>query len=130
MKLKTAVKRLEQQFGLVGVDYRVKTWEMYQPVSFWLFTDKYFISVLTNGNYVTNKGFYLHDNEFSKEQVNELATDQPFIRLEVSLSGEHYNKTLKFRVRNAQGFQNVLDKLANDPKYMAVLTERDPRYGA
>lgn len=123
MKLQTAVKRLEKDFGMVGVDYRVKTWEMYQPTSFWLITDKYFISVLTNYQYSTNKGFYLQDDEFSKEQVNELATKQPFIRLEVSLYGEHYNKSLKFRVRNAQGFQNVLDKLENDPKYMETLNQ-------
>lgn len=124
MKLKTAIKRLEQDFGMVGIDHRVKTWEMYQPVSFWLFTDKYFISVLTNEIYSTNKGFYLQDDEFAKEQVDYLATYQKYIRLEISLNGKsNYNKSVKFRVRNANGFQQVLDKLENDPKYLEILNE-------
>ena len=123
MKLKTAVKRLEQDFGMVGVDYRVKTWEMYQPTEFWLFTDKYYISVLVNELYSTNKGFYLQDNEFAKEQVDYLATYQKYIRLEISLNGKYYNKSVKFRVRNANGFQEVLDKLENDPKYLEILNE-------
>jgi hypothetical protein len=121
----TAVKRLEQDFGMVGVDYRVKTWEMYQPTSFWLVTDKYFITVLTTFDWKTNRGFYLKSDEFSKEQVDFLATKQPYVRLEISLKTDKLfaAKKVRFRVRNEQGFKNVLDKLDNDPKYKNVFTE-------
>jgi hypothetical protein len=124
MKLMTAVKRLEKDFGMVGVDYRVKTWEMYQPTSFWLITDKYFITVLTTFDWKTNRGFYLKSDEFSKEQVDFLATKQPYVRLEISLKTDKlFGKKVRFRVRNEQGFKNVLDKLDNDPKYKDVFTE-------
>ena len=120
----TAVKRLEKDFGMVGVDYRVKTWEMYQPTSFWLITDKYFITVLTTFDWKTNRGFYLKSDEFSKEQVDFLATKQPYVRLEISLKTDKlFGKKVRFRVRNEQGFKNVLDKLDNDPKYKDVFTE-------
>ena len=112
MKLATAVKRLEQQFGLVGVQHEVQTWERYQPVQFWLFTDKYFIKVLTLQQFSAKKG-WLGFDEFSKEQVDYLATEQPYIRLEISLKDNHGPECRRFRVRNAQGFQNVLDKLDN-----------------
>jgi hypothetical protein len=120
MKLATAIKRLEQQFGLVGIQHEVQTWEQYQPVQFWLFTDKYFVKVLTLQQYSGTKG-YLQFDEFSKEQVDYLATQQPFIRLEISLKDNHDAECVRFRVRNAQGFQNVLDKLDNDPKYSNAL---------
>jgi hypothetical protein len=124
MKLMTAVKRLKKDFGMVGVEYRVKTWEMYQPVEFWLFTDKYLINVLPMSQYRTDKGFYLNEREFSKEQVDHLATKQPFIRIEISPRNNYYAKSLKFRVRNAQSLQNILDKVENDPKYKAVFEEQ------
>ena len=125
MKLMTAVKRLEKDFGMVGVDYRVKTWEMYRPTSFWLITDKYFITVLTTFDWKTNRGFYLQSDEFSKEQVDFLATKQPYVRLEISLKTDKLfvAKKVRFRIRNEQGFKNVLDKLDNDPKYKDVFTE-------
>ena len=125
MKLKTAIKRLEQDFGMVGIDHRIKTWEMYQPTEFWLFTDKYFISVLPNEFYSTNKGFYLQNSEFAKEQVNELATSQKYIRIAVTPRDGRLNlKPFKFRIKNAQGFQNVLEKLDNDPSYSFEGRER------
>jgi hypothetical protein len=110
MKLKTAVKRLEQDFGMVGVEYRVKTWEMYQPVEFWILTEKYYINVMPTGQVSTRWG-YLSPVEFDKHEVNYLATDRRSIKISVSKRGDYTSKDRVFKFSSKEQFDQILESL-------------------
>lgn len=110
MKLMTAVKRLEKDFGMVGVDYRVKTWEKYQPVEFWVVTEKHVISVMPTGQVSTRWG-YLSPTEFDKDEVDYLATDRRSIKIAVAKRGDYTSKDRVFKFSTKEQFDQILEGL-------------------
>jgi len=111
MKLMTAVKRLEKDFGMTDIDYRVKGWAKYQPVEFWVLTEKHWISVMPTSQVKTPKGYYLGRPEFDKHEVDYLATKRTAITIEVHSRVDREAEPTVFKISNNQDFDQILESL-------------------
>jgi hypothetical protein len=72
MKLATAIKTLEQQFGLTDVQYSKNDYGTHRPYSFYALTDDYYIRVLDANNSRSLTNFLQHPHEFFAADVDNL----------------------------------------------------------
>ena len=70
MKLATAIKTLEQQFGFTNVQYSKNNYGQHKPYSFYMLTDDYYIVLVHPGNRRTHTNFVQHSNEWFPQNID------------------------------------------------------------
>lgn len=72
MKLATAIKTLEQEFGLTNVQYSKNDYGTHRPYSFYVVTDDYYIRLVDPNNSRSLTNFLQHPHEYFPADVNEI----------------------------------------------------------
>ena len=84
MKLATAIKTLQQQFGLYDIQYDRRDEGQFKPYEFYMLTDKFSITLVDPSNRKSHRNYLQSDSHWLAADVDYIVNDARRLFVEVS----------------------------------------------
>ena len=84
MKLATAIKTLQQQFGLYDIQYDRRDEGQFKPYEFYMLTDKFSLTLVDPSNRRTHRNYQQSDSHFLPSDVDYIADNARRVYIEIS----------------------------------------------